>query len=276
MIELFYDRIIKHERTFAQVNIKYQAATHAMLLANGYGDDGYLLPVPVTPNAPTVTNNDDANTVTGMLIGMEYKLDGAGYVAYLDTTFNTIDFSGNHTLLVRVAAEGINPVSLDTTLIFTINLITPVAPLVSSDDVNNSIVGIDNTMEYALDEATIYTPYIADIPIDLSGEHTVNVRVAAIANVSNASLPVTLTFTTNPITPLAPNVTADDVNNVIVGINETMEYAVDGATSYTLYNSAFPIDLIGNHTVNVRVAAVDKVSYASPDITLTFTTNGIG
>ena len=81
---------------------------------------------PVTPDAPSVTSDDDANTVTGMTTAaMEYKLDAADYVVYDATAFDLLDFSGAHTLLVRVAAEGINPVSADTTLTFTTNPVTP-------------------------------------------------------------------------------------------------------------------------------------------------------
>jgi uncharacterized protein YjdB len=80
---------------------------------------------PITPGAPSVTNDDTANTVTGMAPGMEYNLDGAGYVAYDAAAFNAIDFSGAHTLLVRVAAEGVNPAGEATTLTFTANPVTP-------------------------------------------------------------------------------------------------------------------------------------------------------
>ncbi|MBZ9686875.1 hypothetical protein G9F72_011115 [Clostridium estertheticum] len=45
MIELFYNRIINKERTFSEVNVKYQLATHNMLLANGYDDNGDKIPV---------------------------------------------------------------------------------------------------------------------------------------------------------------------------------------------------------------------------------------
>ncbi|PRR83033.1 glycoside hydrolase family 32 protein [Clostridium vincentii] len=74
----------------------------------------------VRPAVPIVTINDVANTVTGMATGMEYNLDNAGYVAYVEGVFNAIDFSGDHTLLVRVAAEGINPAGVDITLTFTV------------------------------------------------------------------------------------------------------------------------------------------------------------
>jgi hypothetical protein len=78
---------------------------------------------PVTPNAPSITNDDTLNTVNGMSIGMEYNLDNTGYIAYGDgSIFSVIDFSGDHTLLVRVASEGINPAGDITTLTFTTNL----------------------------------------------------------------------------------------------------------------------------------------------------------
>ncbi len=86
--------------------------------------------VPVQPAAPAVTNNDTLNTVAGMAAGMEYKLDAAGYVAYDVATFPT-DFSGNHTLLVRIAAEGINPFGPDMTLTFTANPTPAPAPVSS-------------------------------------------------------------------------------------------------------------------------------------------------
>ena len=68
---------------------------------------------------------------------------------------------------------------------------------------------------------------------------------------------------------VTPVVTADDVNDVIVGINNTMEYAVDGGT-YITYNATTPPSLTGTHTVNVRVSAVILVTLASLPTLLTF------
>lgn len=85
---------------------------------------------PVKPAKPAVTNDDLLNTVAGMAIGMEYKLDtAASYEAYDETTFNALDFSGDHTLLVRIAAVGINPPSDDVTLVFTANQVDKTALL---------------------------------------------------------------------------------------------------------------------------------------------------
>ncbi|MEA3422553.1 MAG: S-layer homology domain-containing protein [Bacillota bacterium] len=92
-------------------------------------------PVPVAPDAPDVTNDDELNTVSGMVEGLEYKLDDESYVIYDESVFNALDFSGVHTLLVRAAAEGINPFGDVTTLTFTTNPEKP-EPIVF-DDVEN-------------------------------------------------------------------------------------------------------------------------------------------
>ena len=77
----------------------------------------------------------------------------------------------------------------------------------------------------------------------------------------------------NPIIPaIAPNVTANDEDNTIIGITNKMEYAIDGA-DYTIYDEAVVLDLSGEHTANVRVSAVVIVTSASLPTTLIFTTN---
>ncbi|MDY0236307.1 MAG: Ig-like domain-containing protein [Gudongella sp.] len=82
-----------------------------------------IIPI-VIPVAPAVTNDDTANIVSGMVAGLEYKLDAAEYVVYDQTVFQNLDFSGNHTLLVRVAAAGTTPAGEATTLTFTTNPVT--------------------------------------------------------------------------------------------------------------------------------------------------------
>ncbi len=230
---------------------------------------------PVTPAAPSVTNDDALNTVTGMATGMEYKLDAAGYVAYEAVAFGALDFSGNHTLLVRVAAEGINPVSADTTLTFTANPVTPAAPSVTNDDALNTVTGMATGMEYKLDAAG-YVAYeaVAFGALDFSGNHTLLVRVAA-EGINPVSADTTLTFTTNPVTPAAPSVTNDDALNTVTGMATGMEYKLDAA-GYVAYEAvAFgALDFSGNHTLLVRVAA-EGINPVSADTTLTFTTNPV-
>ncbi len=102
----------------------------------------------MTPAAPAVTADDVLNTVTGMAVGMEYNLDGVGYVPYVAATFNAINFAGVHSLLVRVVGAGINPAGAVTTLNFTTNPVTPLTPIVAVNDTvattfNTAINGIN-------------------------------------------------------------------------------------------------------------------------------------
>ena len=95
---------------------------------NPFGPDTVLTFTtnPVTPPAPAVTRDDTLNKVAGMTVGMEYRQDSAVlYTAYVQSAFDAIDFSGNHTLYVRYAAAGINPFGPDTVLTFTTNPVTP-------------------------------------------------------------------------------------------------------------------------------------------------------
>ena len=152
-------------------------------------------------------------------------------------------------------------------------LLTPLAPAVVADNVNNLIVDIDNTMETALDGITDYTVYNKDTLLNLSGEHTVKVRVSALANISNASVDTLLTFTTNPVTPDAPIVTNDDTTNTVMGMALGMEYKLDSA-DYVAYDEAIfnLLDFSGEHTLLVRVAA-QGINPASLETTLIFITN---
>ena len=87
----------------------------------------------------------------------------------------------------------------------------PEAPNVSADDTNNTIIGLDTTMEYAVDNEA-YIRYDGTNAPQLDGEHTVQVRVAASGSVP-AGLAATLIFTTNAVVPVPAGgltVTASD------------------------------------------------------------------
>lgn len=146
------------DATQTAVNDAVAALATATTAFDSAKADGTQVPVtPVTPAAPSVTNDDIANTVAGMAAGMEYKLDGAEYVAYDSAAFGLIDFSGDHVLLVRVAAEGINPAGLDTTLTFTTNpvpapVITNVSIASSNADITKAVYGDIITLKFASNE----------------------------------------------------------------------------------------------------------------------------
>ncbi|MHC1685848.1 MAG: DUF4073 domain-containing protein [Clostridiaceae bacterium] len=72
--------------------------------------------------------------------------------------------------------------------------------------------------------------------------------------------------------PDAPNVSADDVNNKIIGADGTMEYSTDGGTTWTDYNPSNEPTFPGNQTVEVRVKEAG-INPAGDITTLNFTTN---
>ncbi|MHC0039056.1 DUF4073 domain-containing protein [Pseudoneobacillus sp. C159] len=75
--------------------------------------------------------------------------------------------------------------------------------------------------------------------------------------------------------PQAPTVTADDVNNLIIGADATMEYSTNDGTTWTSYQSQPVPTFDGDRTVLVRVKAIEGVSTASPTTKLTFTANPV-
>jgi peptidoglycan/xylan/chitin deacetylase (PgdA/CDA1 family) len=150
--------------------------------------------------APAVTHNDTTNRVFGMSTGMEYNLDGAGYVRFSLDSFDNISFTGAHSLLVRHAALAGRPASLVTTLAFTPNdLSAQAAPNVTINDITNRVYGMTTRMEYSLNGSPGYIHYSAGAfsAINFSGDNTLMVRYAA-AGSSQASSPATLVFTANP------------------------------------------------------------------------------
>jgi hypothetical protein len=230
-------------------------------------------PNPPAPAAPNVAANDAANTITGLAVTMEFKVDGGSYVKY--TGSNAPDLSGSHTVLVRVAEDTLTgtPAGADATLTFTPNPPAPAAPNVTADDAANTITGLNTTMEFKVDNGS-YVKYDGTNAPDLSGSHTVLVRVAEDALTGTpAGAVATLIFTPNPPAPAAPSVTADDAANTITGLDTTMEFKVDGG-SYVKYDGTNAPDLTGAHTVLVRIPAdLMTGTPAGADKSLTFTTN---
>lgn len=67
-----------------------------------------------------------------------------------------------------------------------------------------------------------------------------------------------------PVTGLPPApgvITADDVNNVLVGVIDGMEYSTDGGQTWVLYNSTNKPKFEGNQAVDVRSAAASTVTH---------------
>ncbi|OKP88191.1 hypothetical protein A3844_08860 [Paenibacillus helianthi] len=133
---------------------------------------------------------------------------------------------------------------------------------------NGSIQNVTLQMEYKKGSAGSWT-IVEDAVITGLAPDTYYIRVKATPT-SFASIALQVTVhNSNAVIPAAPEVTADDQNNAIVGLDTSMEFAVDDK-SYVRYDGTNLPDLSGNHIVKVRVAASGSLP-AGPATTLTFT-----
>jgi len=135
---------------------------------------------------------------------------------------------------------------------------------------DGSIFNLNVTMEYRKGNDGPWTRATGTSVVGLeNGDYYV--RVAATES-SFASIPAQVTIhDSNATIPEAPNVSADDANNAIVGLDTTMEFSVDGG-AYIRYDGINAPQLDGERTVQVRVAASGSIP-AGPSTTLIFTTN---
>jgi ribosomal protein S6 len=117
-------------------------------------------------------------------------------------------------------ASGINPAGNTTTLNFTIDPVTPVAPEVTADDATNKIVGASATMEYSLDNGESYVSYDINNQPTFTGEKTVLVRVMA-SGINPAGETTTVSF--HNATPVASVITL--TGNAKLGYTITASYS---------------------------------------------------
>jgi len=123
-------------------------------------------------------------------------------------------------------------------------------------------------MEYSTDSGETWITYNTLAAPTFSGAQTILVRFKAVDD-TPAGEATTLIFTV-PLAPAAPNVTADDTANTIVGANDTMEYSADSGETWTTYNTAAKPTFSGAQTILVRFKAVFDTPAGSVTI-LTFT-----
>jgi hypothetical protein len=152
------------------------------------------------------------------------------------------------------------------------------------------------TLDYSVDVANEVNQ-IGVTPILAEGNASVKVNETSAVSGNEVILPlvvganeVTITVTAQDGTtvktykvvvtrdlfhPQAPKVTVDDVNNLIIGADATMEYSTNDGTTWISYQAQHVPTFDGDRTVLVRVKAVAGVSTASPATKLIFTANPI-
>ncbi|WP_238655494.1 S-layer homology domain-containing protein [Paenibacillus piscarius] len=177
------------------------------------------LNLPARPAAPVGVSVTDVTykgandgTLQNLTVQMEYKTGSAGL--WTDATDNTLIGLAPDTYYVRVkATDGAFASIAAQVTVHDSDAVIPAAPEVAADDLNNTITVLDTSMEFAVDDGP-YVRYDGTNLPDLSGEHTVKVRVAASGSVP-AGPATELAFTTNPPLPAAGlTVSASDPDGV--------------------------------------------------------------
>ncbi|MEK3875282.1 S-layer homology domain-containing protein [Paenibacillus sp. FSL M7-0420] len=167
--------------------------------------DAQVLGVPARQAAPvgvSVTdvtyNGANDGTLQNLTVQMEYRIGDTE--AWTEVTDTTITGLAPDTYYVRVKATSTDFASaIAQVTVHDSDAVIPGAPEVVADDLNNTIAGLNTSMEFSVDEGPFVRYDGTNLP-DLSGEHTVKVRVAASGSVP-AGPATTLTFTTNVLIP---------------------------------------------------------------------------
>ncbi|WP_342571259.1 S-layer homology domain-containing protein [Paenibacillus sp. FSL R5-0749] len=212
--------------------------------------------------------------LTGLVPNAPYSINGASAVAdgsgqiainnsWIGTTLSIVQ-TGNGTTTTDSSAQ---------------TLVIPSRPAAPTDigktdqtlsgAHDGTLTSVTDQMEYKKDINGAWTA-IANTTVTGLEPSTYYVRTKATSS-TFASSETPVTVGSSASIPAAPNVTADDQNNTIIGLDTSMEYQVDNG-AYILFNGSNAPDLSGEHTVKVRVAANRSVP-AGTETSLEFTAN---
>lgn len=184
----------------------------------------------VPSSAPAITVDDEKNTVTGMTEGMEYKLDQGSWTLYNSEIFKKLDLKGNHTLLVRFAANGNIPASLTSTYLFTVNVV----PTSSGSSGGNSSGSI--TPPPSATSAAITNTTIQGVTVPVRGATPVSVITGSAQYTGTVSwTPAAVTFGPETVYTATITLTPQGIYTLTgVGANA---FTVPGASATNAANS---------------------------------------
>ncbi|WP_217593543.1 S-layer homology domain-containing protein [Cohnella sp. GbtcB17] len=216
-----------------------------------------------------------AEQLTGLEPNGAYTINGSAVVADSEGKLK-IDASWLG-LSVSIVKTGNGTTTTDSPAQTLVLPARPAAPVdISVTDVtyngahDGSILHIQLEMEYKEGSNGAWTKVSGTSVVGLA-PGIYYVRVAATAT-NFASIPAQVTVHDSDATiPGAPDISADDASNKIVGLDTTMGFSIDGG-AYIRYDGTNMPELSGEHTVQVRVAASGSVP-AGPSTTVIFTTN---
>ncbi len=223
------------------------------------------------------TKNNSASVISSTYaIGDISKLSveggyftGNSYYTVSGSTYASISTLSQTGTIVKLQNSVTQPLSGLTNFLY--HLEQPEAtPTAALDPINEALTGLKANAGYTVSGATYVTAdTYGTIPLNANWiGSTISIVKKGITDTSTDSAPQSLVI---PARPSAPAVTADDTNDVIIGITSSMQYSIDGG-AWTTYSSSNPPHLSGNHTVKVRYAATASPAALVSDATkLTFT-----
>ena len=242
------------------------------------------------PDAPVISGitagsyaNAQTFTVSGSENSIEYTLDsGATWLAYSgDVTFSD---EGSYTVLARQTDPAGNVSACTTPLTVVIDR-TVVAPVISGiiSGLYNStqtftVAGETGaTIEYSTDGGAVWYTYASAVSLGTDGTYYVLARQTDLAgNLSDDTDIITVTIdVTLPDAPVVSGISAGTYNTVqsftVSGeTGATIEYTLDGGTTWNSYSAEVDLDVDGTYTVAARQTdAAGNVSSTSTTYAVT-------
>lgn len=249
------------------------------------GDFEYLALPMITDIDPSAGPEEGGQTVT--LTGT--KFTGATNVKFggVPATSFTVDSDTQITAVVPAGAAGTVDVSVTAPngiataeVGYTYQLPKEVTPLAAIDYSNERLAGLVPNAAYTVNGVSLQADGSGKIAID-AGWLGASIAIVKLGDgaATTDSQAQTLSI---PERAAAPEVTADDAADTIVGLSATMEFSLDGA-AYVKFDGTNAPSLTGTHTVSVRIAAtaselasaVKTLTYTSPVLTDTPAANDI-
>lgn len=231
-----------------------------------------------TSAMPLVEFSFDGNNafkLIGSDTSMEYSIDGGNSYSTITTKDQELEqseidsLSFENDIHIRYKARE-NVLPSEETIIDLIE--SPILNGVTSNDVDNTISGMTNLMEFSIDNGTSWMNYDNNLP-SLEGEITILIRLKAMGTTFEG---IAGSFVFTKSAQEAPIVTFsfDGVNaGKLVGSDTTMEFSLDGGTTYTAISevdmtlSLVEIESI-NFTDDIRIRLPETETHYESDSTV--------
>jgi hypothetical protein len=253
--------------------IEVRTAANGTALAS----NGYVVATVNKANQPSTAEftatSDSTGTLSGVDDTMEYSVDdGANWTKITSGTSVNVSVSEGDIIKVRVAAEG-TMLASDSQLLGTVNKATTPAKgtFTATSDSTGTLTNVDTSMEYSLDSGATWNKVTAtsmDVSSVVAGKD-IEVRVAS-DGLTLASDSYKVASVTKGTTPSTASFIATSSNQgTITGLDNTMEYSLDGGTTWTKVTgtaTSASIEAAVGTVIKVRTAANGNVLASDSEV----------